>query len=258
MLGMFAVFAVLFFKDWRIGYPKKNLVYYSYAAFEEAKEEFASRDADGLTAAAWEAFAADKKLPVSEGGILPEGTDDAWPDELRSYELYAPVFREESMKAAPPGWIGYSDRMGWDEKPPPKSYGPEKIRNQSIYGGVSAAAALLTLVIVLRTMGRSMKADQEAYYAPDGKKVPFRTIRRIDKRKWETKGLAYLFYEEVEGRVGKVKVDGMVYGQFREEDGAPAEQLFQRILKNFSGELVDLELAEDAAGAGSAGGGAED
>ena len=59
------------------------------------------------------------------------------------------VFREESMKAAPPGWIGYSDRMGWDEKPPPKSYGPEKIRNQSIYGGVSMAAAVITLVFLL-------------------------------------------------------------------------------------------------------------
>ena len=45
----------------------------------------------------------------------------------------------------------------------------------------------------------------------------------------------------------KVKVDGMVYGQFREEDGAPAEALFQRILRNFQGELLELENEEDGA-----------
>ena len=50
------------------------------------------------------------------------------------------------------------------------------------------------------------------------------------------------------------KVDGMVYGQFRPEDGAPAEKLFQRIRSNFSGELVELEELEPA----SAEGGGED
>ena len=71
--------------------------------------------------------------------------------------------------------------------------------------------------------------------------------------KWKTKGIAYLFSCPVAAtphaapdRVSlqKVKVDGMVYGQFREEDGAPAEALFQRILRNFQGELIELEDEE--------------
>ena len=66
-------------------------------------------------------------------------------------------------------------------------------------------------------------------------------MRRIDKRKWESKGLAYVYYEDQDGGMKKAKVDGMVYGQFREEDGAPAERLFRRILQNFSGELIELE-----------------
>jgi hypothetical protein len=32
----------------------------------------------------------------------------------------------------------------------------------------------------------------------------------------------------------------MVYGQFKEEEGAPADALFQRILENFEGELIEL------------------
>ncbi|MDB4493400.1 hypothetical protein N9227_00005, partial [bacterium] len=38
----------------------------------------------------------------------------------------------------------------------------------------------------------------------------------------------------------KAKIDGMVYGQFKEEDGAPAEALFQKVLENFEGELIEL------------------
>ena len=37
----------------------------------------------------------------------------------------------------------------------------------------------------------------------------------------------------------------MVYGQFREEDGAPAEALFQQVLANFQGELIELVEDED-------------
>ncbi|MDB4534933.1 hypothetical protein N9197_00545, partial [Akkermansiaceae bacterium] len=31
-----------------------------------------------------------------------------------------------------------------------------------------------------------------------------------------------------------------VYGQFKEEEGAPAEALFQKVLENFEGELIEL------------------
>ncbi|NIP93043.1 MAG: hypothetical protein GWO24_06120, partial [Akkermansiaceae bacterium] len=58
----------------------------------------------------------------------------------------------------------------------------------------------------------------------------------------------------------KAKVDGLVYGQFKAEEGAPAERLFQRILQNFSGELIGYageeegEAPEDSAVAGGAAG----
>ena len=56
--------------------------------------------------------------------------------------------------------------------------------------------------------------------------------------------MAYLTY--VDGKEEKkAKVDGMVYGQFKPEDDAPAEALFKRILSNFLGELIELEEDED-------------
>jgi hypothetical protein len=70
-------------------------------------------------------------------------------------------------------------------------------------------------------------------------------MTQIDKRKWETKGLATITYSDENGASSKVKVDGMVYGQFKEENGAPAEALFQYILVNFEGELIELVVDED-------------
>jgi hypothetical protein len=91
---------------------------------------------------------------------------------------------------------------------------------------------------------RKMSVDSEAFYTVNGKKVPFSAIRKIDKRKWDTKGVATIYFEE-DGLERKTKVDGMVYGQFRQEDGAPAEALFQRIMANFKGELIDYADEEE-------------
>ena len=40
MVIMFGVFLVLFLKDWKVGWPTKNEVYYTYKAFEKAEELF--------------------------------------------------------------------------------------------------------------------------------------------------------------------------------------------------------------------------
>ncbi len=42
MVAMFAVFLVLFLKDWKVGWPKKNEIYYTFQAFKKAGEAFAA------------------------------------------------------------------------------------------------------------------------------------------------------------------------------------------------------------------------
>ena len=68
---------------------------------------------------------------------------------------------------------------------------------------------------------------------------------RVDKRKWDTKGIALVYYMDG-GEEKKAKIDGMVYGQFKEEDGAPAEKLFSKVMENFKGEVIEYaDLDED-------------
>jgi len=260
MFAMFAFFAGWFFRDWRSGYARKNRIYYSYAVFDMARDTFGRMEEEGLTAEKWRSFVEERTMGEAvrkvaegrgrrsgdgqEGGEveIPPGIDPEapWPEVLADYETYRAAYEADRGKAAPPLWVEYSDERRWDSKKPKTAYSKEKVRNQLIYASVSGALALGVAFFTLRVMRRSMRVDEEAFYAPNGKRIPFPAIWRIDKRKWETKGLATLYYDEG-GVQKKAKVDGMVYGQFKPENEAPAERLFQRILSRFSGELVELE-----------------
>ena len=266
MVVMFGVFLVLFLKDWKFGWPKKNEAFFTYEAFEEAERMFAEHVAANKSAAEWEALAREQKIGFpDEKGMLPDGVDsDApWPEELVDYAGYEKAHAEEGQKLIPPLWASYTDKRGWSSAKPKKSYEAGKIRDQLYWGIGSGVLLLITSALLVRTSRRSMKADDESYHAPNGMRIPFAAMRRIDKRKWDTKGLAYVFYQ-LDGSgedddLQKAKVDGMVYGQFSQEDGAPAEALFQRILENFKGELIELaeeeedELEQEGVGEGKEG-----
>ncbi|MCC6424238.1 MAG: hypothetical protein IT447_12235 [Phycisphaerales bacterium] len=53
--------------------------------------------------------------------------------------------------------------------------------------------------------------------------VPIDSIRKIDKRKWDRKGIAYLSYELPDGKSGTIKLDDFVY------ERTPTDAIFARI-----------------------------
>lgn len=263
MVLMFGVFFVLFLKDWKVGWPKKNEVYYTYKAFEKAKAAFEAHETAEGTPEAWTEYVGRQKIGLPDGeGMLPSGVavDSKWPEILADYERFKKSNDEES-KLIPPLWAEYTDERGWSSAVPKTDYKQEKIKAQLYYGLGSGALLAISLFFLIRTSRRMMKVDEEAYYAPSGERILFGSIRKVDKRKWETKGLAFLYYQAGDGEeseLKKTKVDGMVYGQFKKEDGAPAEALFTRILENFAGELIELEDDEDESEAEEEGAGPEE
>ncbi len=87
-------------------------------------------------------------------------------------------------------------------------------------------------------MNRSISADEEALYSQDGIKIAYTDMERFDIRKWDSKGIALIYYKQGDEEK-KAKIDGMVYGQFKEEDGAPAEKLFAHVMNRFKGEVIE-------------------
>lgn len=256
MLTMFSVFAFLFFQDGMWGYRKKNLHFYVHQAFIQAGVEFQKmqNEASGskLLETDWESFASQQtvNLPDDAEAILPKDTElpIAWPEML--VDGHAVMAEKGGQNGATQLWEDYTASMeqvegkAWDIDPGEKPMKAGKIREQFIAMGVALALIAVTLFFLIRTLGRSIRADGTKLYTQDGREIPYADMVRIDKRKWDSKGLALVYYTE-DGEEKKAKIDGMVYGQFKEEDGAPAEQLFSRIMENFKGEVMEYVSADE-------------
>ncbi|MDB4354102.1 hypothetical protein N9Z02_02245 [Akkermansiaceae bacterium] len=237
MLFMFGGFGFYFLYDWKIGYPKKNYVVAHYKAFSDAGSAWADNREN------WEEYVAKQTIPFDEDhSLYPKDTDfgASWPEILSDRDGMEGG-NDEGL------WKKFSGERGWKQNVDLQEDFMSKYKiDQQLYAAIVCfILTAIALYFYLRTRGRAMKVDSDAYYSPEGHRIPFNTMTQIDKRKWETKGLATITYTDEKGEEAKAKVDGMVYGQFKEEEGAPAEALFQYVLENFEGELVELVIEED-------------
>lgn len=242
ILAMFTVFLVLFLQDGFWGYREKNLQHYLFENFKDAGIRFQTmqEEADDFSEQQWKEFAAAQqcKFPADAKNIMPRDADleMMWPDLL--VNGYDTMSLKGGQNGAVKLWEDFAVTRKWDASPIEHPMDAGKIREQFYSAGVTGVLMVITLFIMLRTMRRSISADEEALYTQDGRRIAYADMVRIDKRKWETKGLALIYYKEGETEK-KAKIDGMVYGQFKEEDGAPAEQLFKYVMDRFKGEVIE-------------------
>jgi len=248
ILLMLVVFLVLFLQDGLTGYREKNLQFYIYENFKSAGLQFQKMQEDsGFSEPQWKQYASSQQceFPEDADAILPQDTSlpMAWPESLAaSYEL---MFSKGGQNGAIKLWEEYAAERKWDSEPMDHPMNAGKIREQFYAAGVTGVLALITLYFLLRTLRRSISVDEEALYTQDGKRIPYADMLRIDKRNWDSKGLALVYYND--GDVEKkTKLDGMVYGQFKEEDGAPAERLFSYLMEHFKGEVIEYIDEEES------------
>jgi hypothetical protein len=235
MLLMFGTFAVLFYLDGTSGYRKKNESYYLHKTFQIANDEFAKKNANGaLTAEAWKAFAAEQSVRFpADRSVLPTAITlpMPWPAILRDYQRMKPL--QWNIL-----WREYTKERGLNSSPPEEPYDAQKIKEQWVVFVICAALAVTAMFFLLRTLSRSISADSEAITTQQGKRIPYADLKKIDLRKWETKGLAFIDYDGTSGK-GKIRIDGLTYGGFKKENDEPAERLMRQIRSRFSGEITE-------------------
>ena len=235
MLLMFGTFAVLFYLDGSAGYRKKNESFYLHKTFQIANDEFAKKNSSGtLTAAAWKTFAAEQSVTFpKDRSVLPAAIQlpTPWPAILHNYERMKPL--EWNIL-----WREYTKERGLNSSPPEEPYDAQKIKEQWIVFIICAVLAVTAAFFLLRTLKRSISADSEAITTQQGKRVPYADLTKLDLRKWETKGLAFIDYDGTSGK-GKIRIDGLTYGGFKKENDEPAERLMRQIRAHFSGEITE-------------------
>lgn len=235
MLAMFSVFAMLFYIDGTTGYRKKNLEFYLNATFREATAKFSEMNAKGdLTPEMWKDFAEKQNVRLpADPSLVPAGTELPlpWPPVLADFA---------KVKAQQPHllWQEYSGKNGMSNKVAEHPFDAGKIREQIIVFYICLALALAALFILIRTSRRSIRADSEALTIANGHRIPYASLKTLDLRKWDTKGIALIEHDDPSGS-GRARLDGLTYGGFKREADQPAERLMARIRENFSGEIIE-------------------
>ena len=210
---MFLAFSVLFLYDWKWGYPKENRI-------------------------------ADQKVWFEE--TVLKGYDSAKALGEESLQKWAQEAMDKgwiSDKASPPRWDAYAAVRDLPSNPERKS---QEAIDQQLHFGVALLIGVLgcgTMLLVNRKKTLSGFADHMVM--PEGETVRYADVFKIDKRKWDNKALAYAYYKNAgEGKVRKAVIDDLKF------DGAG--KVFDLLMANFSGELIEKQAEPDEEGTESA------
>lgn len=127
-------------------------------------------------------------------------------------------------------------KNGWPKKPDMNKDWDYAIKEQLVCAILSAAGTVTMLFFYLRTIRSTLTADESGFTAPGGPRIPFASAFRIDRRKWDHKGLAYVYYKDDKGAEKRAVIDDLIFGG--------AVKVLERLEANFKGEVVDLEKKE--------------
>ncbi len=161
-----------------------------------------------------------------------------YPAKREEYNRYWPVHQELSVKQKDEkAWLAKAKENGWPESPAEKDW-DYKLKEQFIWGLGTGLVGLGLLAAFLKNRNRVLRADAVSLTTPDGARIPFSAVNKIDKRKWDNKALAYLWYTEG-ATTRKAVIDDLVFDK--------AGRVLDRLMASFHGELIDLERAPQPA-----------
>lgn len=140
----------------------------------------------------------------------------------------------------PPKWVSYAAQNGWDEDP--KLYSDREIAEQFWFAYGCMGGALIAGIIVLLNRSKVLRGEADHWVTPAGVPIAYADVFRVDKRKWEHKGLAYAWHRTADGVEKRAVFDDLKFGG--------ADQILERLLGRFNGELIEkideMEAADDS------------
>lgn len=211
LAAMFLGMGLFFFYDGKVGYPKKNAVAAKKVWFEETvlKSYDDAQSAGEAAVTAW----------------LKDARERGW--------IVNPNLQQ-------PRWDDYAAPHDWPSDP--KKYSPEEIEQQFYWGAAMIVGAAIAGLLVLLNHNKVLVGHRSDMKMPNGTTVAFADVFKVDKRKWDNKGLATVYYREGgSGAERKAVVDDLKFHG--------ADRVLKRLLEGFSGELIE-KVADDHGASG--------
>ena len=137
-------------------------------------------------------------------------------------------------------WATMAQSNGWPEGIP--KYSPDELTTNTIYSyfiGVlfTFIAGLPCLWTFMRCLGQWIETDESGIANAKGQKVSFDQISKIDKTKWEKKGIAKLLYSDG-GKEKTFLVDDLKF------DRQTTDQIMEFIEEKVGVDKIDGALSE--------------
>ena len=204
LAGLLLLFGLVFLYDGVRGYPQS-------VALAQKKEWFTT-----------------EFLPTFDAA-KKEGRLEQWLADAKAKGL------PTGSEGEPPRWVSYAAQNGWAEDP--KLYSDREIAEQFWFGYGCLAGAGIVGIIVLLNRRKVLRGEADHWMTSSGVTIRYADVFRVDKRKWEHKGLAYAWYRPVGGAEKCAVIDDLKFGG--------ADQILTRLLSRFSGELIE-KISEPA------------
>lgn len=114
-------------------------------------------------------------------------------------------------------WKAEAGKRGWDpgmggqlETPYGTPKKPVDINGQFIMAAVTGLIGLLFVSKLIFNRGRWIEADDDGLRSSEKREVKFDQVTALNKKKWDSKGIAKVLYE-VDGRKNKIVLDDCNY-----------------------------------------------
>lgn len=158
----------------------------------------------------------------------------AYPNQ-RERALKYREFKEKAVETNQGDWIkqwrAYAKQQGWPTSDPGEPKNETDFQVQFAMAGLCGVVALVLLGKVVLSLGMWIEADDSSIKTSWGKTVPFAAIERVNKKDWQKKGLARIYYAD-EGRTRKFVLDNF---KFHRE---PTDQIMRRIEEHISEDQI--------------------
>lgn len=128
---------------------------------------------------------------------------------------------EKSPNEAQRIWEQTARDKGWSITKPIER-AENDIFTQKVFAGITAPLGLYFVFSFLSFLGRWVEADEEGLRTRSGQRVPYGSIKSVDKSRWDRKGIAVIHYES-DGRAGKITLDDWKF------DREPTKRIMQAI-----------------------------
>ena len=140
-----------------------------------------------------------------------------------------------------PEWEAFAAENGLPLVPP--RYRSEAQIRAYHYSMLGSFLGMVIIGFITFSHGRMpLVADGKSFTTPNGVEIPFSSVRKVDRHLWKRQKLAGITYENQNGNLRKTEIDGLKFIE--------AEQILDRIIANFDGELIEADPGENGSAQG--------